>query len=380
MRPPRMTHRCGLAAVSLCLVLGCEAADDAAIADAAPTPDARVDAAPTPAADAAPTPDADARPGPDAAHPDAAAPPTPDATAPDAVAPPDARVTPDAGPGPDAAPPASPGCGRPPVDAPGGVQLAADFGPEAAGERSYFLVLPANYDPAAPHRLIFGYAGTNWTGEQIRPYLDLEDPASTDIYVYPDVLWRDFEGWGNLGGWLLGPHARPADGNADLVFTAALLDRLQADYCIDPAQVFATGHSWGGDFAAVLGCFLGDRFRGVAPIAANRPYWFEPAGRRRPRLRRVRRRCGRSSARRTSHFTGQPYPGSYGDEQDTFWRAARHCGDAAGDVDLAIGAPGECVEHTSCDTPVRYCLYDPATGHQRPGYFPAEFRRWLDSF
>ncbi len=342
------------AAVSLCLILGCEAADHAV--DAVDAVDAT-------------------RPVSDAAWPDTAVSPAPDAVTPDAAAPlPDAATS-----QPDAAPPASPGCGRPPVVATGGVQLAADFGPEAAGVRSYFLVLPANYDPAIPHRLIFGYAGTNWTGEQIRPYLDLEDPASTDVYVYPDVLWRDFQGWGNLGGWLLGPHARPADGDADLVFTAALLDRLQADYCIDPAQVFATGHSWGGDFAAVVGCFLGNRFRAVAPIAANRPYWFEPAGGGDPGC------VGRAAvwtffSQADDHFTGQPYPGAYGDEQDAFWRAARHCGDAAGDVDLAIGAPGECVEHSGCDTPVRYCLYDPATGHQRPDYFPAEFRRWLDSF
>jgi polyhydroxybutyrate depolymerase len=328
-----------------------EGEDDAARPlgdDAAVSPG--IDAAPPPATDAAPPPANDAAPPP--AN-DAAPPPSPDAAL------------------------ASPGCGRAPVDAPGGVQLEADFGPEAGGRRSYHLVLPADYDPAVPHRLVFGYAGTNWTGAQIRPYLDLEDPASSDIYVYPDVLWRDFEGWGNLGGWLLGPHARPAHGDADLVFTAALLDRLSADYCIDPDQVFATGHSWGGDFAAVLGCFLGDRFRGVAPIAANRPYWFEPPGGVEPGC------VGRAAvwtffSQNDDHFTGQPYPGAYGDEQDAFWRRARGCEGA--DVDLAIGAPRECVEHTGCEAPVRYCLYDPSTGHQRPAYFPAEFRRWLETF
>ena len=32
-------------------------------------------------------------------------------------------------------------------------------------------------------------------------------------------MWRDFEGWGNLGGWLLGPHAGPAEGMDDIEFT-----------------------------------------------------------------------------------------------------------------------------------------------------------------
>ena len=81
------------------------------------------------------------------------------------------------------------------------------------GERGYHLVVPEGYDSNVRSRLIFGYPGTNWVGEQIRPYLGLEAYASAnDIFVYPDPLWRDFDGWGNLGGWLLGPHASPAEG------------------------------------------------------------------------------------------------------------------------------------------------------------------------
>ena len=88
------------------------------------------------------------------------------------------------------------------------------------GTRGYYLVVPDTYDANTPTRLIFGYAGTNWLGEQIRPYLGLEAfSAPNDIFVYPDLLWHDFEGWGNLGGWLLGPHAGPAEGMDDIEFT-----------------------------------------------------------------------------------------------------------------------------------------------------------------
>ena len=98
--------------------------------------------------------------------------------------------------------------------------------------------------------------------------------AEDIIYVYPDPL-EGFEGWGTWG-WLLGPHARPADGQQDLSFMGSLLDRLEASYCIDRERIFVTGHSWGGDMAAVVGCFMGDRIRAAVPAAANRPYWFEP--------------------------------------------------------------------------------------------------------
>lgn len=271
----------------------------------------------------------------------------------------------------------SAGCGVAPADPLGGVQREADFGAAAGGMRSYYLVVPSDYDAAVPHRVIVGYAGTNWSGEMIRPYLDLEETGSQTIYVYPDVLFRDFEGWGNLGGWLLGPHAAPANGMDDLVFTETLLDRLEASYCIDTTRVFATGHSWGGDMAAVVGCFLGDRFTAVAPVAANRPYWFEPAGGGEPA-------CVGDVAVWTffgqadDHFTTQPSVGAYGIEQDDFWRARNACGDTT--TDLGFGTDGECIEHGGCREQTRFCLYSPETGHQRPGYYPLAVRSWFGSF
>lgn len=266
------------------------------------------------------------------------------------------------------APTASPGCGKAPLHAAGGVQVEIDAGPAGDGARGFYLSLPADYDPDLPHRLILGYPGTDWVGEQIQPYLDLEaDAASDEIFVYPDPLWRDFPGWGEFGGWLLGPHADPANGDQDLVFTGAILDYMAENYCIDAARVFATGHSWGGDMAMVVSCFLGDRFRAAVPIAANRPYWFEPDG-------GGLVECAGATAVWTmfgagdDHFTWQDYPGQFGDECRDFWLAARGCAGVDQAVDLGLGAAMECVEYTGCAQPTRYCLYDEAFGHQRPDY------------
>ena len=122
------------------------------------------------------------------------------------------------------------------------------------------MVVPSTYDPQVPSRLIFGFPGTNWVGLQIRPYLSLETHAEpNDIFVYPDPLWREFQWWGTLEDGFSGPHAHPADGMQDLDFTEAIIDELSEQYCIDPNQVYATGHNWGGDMAQVVSCFLGDR-------------------------------------------------------------------------------------------------------------------------
>ncbi len=301
---------------------------------------------------------------------------------PDAM--PSDAMPPDTGPSdampPDARPPLSgtAGCGRAPRDAVGGVQVEEAFAPSAGGPRSYFLTLPADYDPDRRHRLIVAYAGTDWSGAMIRPYFDLERGGRADeIVVYPDLFSRDFGAWGRLGGWQLGPHAAPADGMEDIEFTRQLLDRLGARYCLDPGRVFATGHSWGGDMAAVVGCFLGDRFTAVAPAAANRPYWFEPpAG--------PVGCVGRSAVwtffgQADGHFAArQPYPGAFGDEQDAFWRAHNACGD--GRAPLPHGAEGECVAHAGCLAETRYCLYGPETGHQIPPYFTAAVLGWFRGF
>ena len=50
----------------------------------------------------------------------------------------------------------SAGCGLPRAHPPGGVQVVETFSAAAGGERSYFLSVPASYDPEVPQRLIIG--------------------------------------------------------------------------------------------------------------------------------------------------------------------------------------------------------------------------------
>ena len=269
----------------------------------------------------------------------------------------------------------STGCGQATDLAAGGVQQGLDAGSAGDGERGYWLSLPEGYDPDTPHAVVVGYAGTDWVGYQIQPYLDLERRATEDtIFVYPDPLWRSFDGWGTYGGWVLGPHAYPADGMGDLVFTEALLDELEASFCVDPDRVFVTGHSWGGDMAAVATCFLGDRVTAGAPVAANSPYWFDAGG----------FSCEGEAAVWTffgiddDHFTWQGYPGEFGDQQNDFWLDEHGCGGAS--EDLGLDGSGTCLEYTDCATETRYCLYGPSSGHQVPSYFAPATMEWFESF
>jgi poly(3-hydroxybutyrate) depolymerase len=54
----------------------------------------------------------------------------------------------------------------------------------------------------------------------------------------------------------------------DVRFVAELIDRLEAEYNIDPARIYANGLSNGGGMAFVLSCTLSDRIAGVGMVAA----------------------------------------------------------------------------------------------------------------
>jgi len=309
------------------------------------------------------------------------APDVPDtAQAEDAPAMPDVPPAPDLPDVPDVPPALPGGCGAAPPHGPGQVTVTIDAGPDGDDMRNFTLSVPTGYDPNVPHKLIVGYAGTNWIGEQIRPYLNLEEGSPGDeIFVYPDPLWRDFEGWGKLGGWVLGPWATPAHGEQDLVFTEAVLDYMTDNYCIDADRIFATGHSWGGDMAMVASCFLGPHFRASVPVAANRPYWFEhPDGHLIS--------CEGDTAVWTmfgigdDHFSWQSFPGEFGDECRDFWLAERGCDGPDSYTDLGLGEPDECREYTGCSSVTRYCLYGPASAHQIPSYYSEATMAFFRSF
>ena len=53
----------------------------------------------------------------------------------------------------------------------------------------------------------------------------------------------------------------------DVGFTAKILDRVEAELCVDRSRIFASGWSNGGMFAATLGCALNDRVAAVASVA-----------------------------------------------------------------------------------------------------------------
>ncbi|MBN2038347.1 MAG: hypothetical protein JW768_16520 [Chitinispirillaceae bacterium] len=120
--------------------------------------------------------------------------------------------------------------------------------------RDYILVLPDNYDPNKPYKLIFvpHPLGGSMEGTIRNGFHGLLRESNNEaIFVAPDGI---DDGFANTGG-------------RDIAFFEALLDRFNSTCCIDQERVFSTGFSFGGMMSFAVGCALWEKFRAIAPCS-----------------------------------------------------------------------------------------------------------------
>ncbi|WP_433019686.1 ricin-type beta-trefoil lectin domain protein [Kribbella sp. CA-294648] len=152
---------------------------------------------------------------------------------------------------------ASPGCGKAPTLRSGTYTIQSN-----GKNRSFILSVPDNYTNTTQYRLVFGYHWLGGTMQQVASggsdgdvyaHYGLRRLANnTAIFVAPQGLNN---GWGNSGG-------------EDVTFTDDMIRRIENDLCVDTAQRFALGFSYGGAMSYALACARATTFRAVAAIAA----------------------------------------------------------------------------------------------------------------
>ena len=131
-------------------------------------------------------------------------------------------------------------------------------------ERTYDIVVPETAQGVAMP-LVLSFAGfSNSSDDQAeRSGLAARAPADGFVAVFPQG--SDFEGT-TPSYFNLETVDDPSLAD-DVGFTAEILDRVEADLCIDRSRIFVSGFSNGGMFAATLGCALNDRVAAVASVA-----------------------------------------------------------------------------------------------------------------
>jgi polyhydroxybutyrate depolymerase len=131
--------------------------------------------------------------------------------------------------------------------------------------RTYRVYVPSDLPTTPVPLLVALHGGTGWGAQfEINSGFDRLAQADSFVVVYPDgvgtganeSIGRTWNGGGCCG-------AASRNDVDDVGFVRMLLDRLEAQYAIDPSRVFAAGHSNGGILAYRLACELSDRIVAV---------------------------------------------------------------------------------------------------------------------
>jgi polyhydroxybutyrate depolymerase len=132
----------------------------------------------------------------------------------------------------------------------------------SSGERrSYLLYVPRTYDPSTPTPLVISIHGySEWPAHQMHMthWNDLARQYGF-IVVYPSgtrfpKLWRT--------------RPEPASGELpDVTFISDLIDKLESEYNLDPARLYANGLSNGGGMSFVLSCKLSERISAIGSVS-----------------------------------------------------------------------------------------------------------------
>src|SRR5579885_1383703 len=168
------------------------------------------------------------------------------------------------------------GCGKVPSVTPGtsANQTIASYPAVSRGHttRTYIVHIPAMYKadhPEAAVLVFHGHGGNASDTDASSGFSQLAEQRGF-IAVSPQGLLDDdgLPFWASIG---------PIDyGMDDALFVSDLLTKLQADFCVDPHRIYATGFSNGGGMSGFLACKLAMRIAAFAPISGN--YYDLPGG------------------------------------------------------------------------------------------------------
>ena len=131
--------------------------------------------------------------------------------------------------------------------------------------RVYRIYVPSSLPNSPVPLLLAFHGGTGW-GAQFEKNSGFDELAEANgfLVVYPDGVGSGADETTNRtwnGGDCCGAAAR--NDVDDVAFVDQLLDVLEAAYSIDPARVFAAGHSNGGILSYRLACELSERIMAV---------------------------------------------------------------------------------------------------------------------
>ena len=129
--------------------------------------------------------------------------------------------------------------------------------------RTYQLYVPPAYRGTSAVPLVFDFHGYGSNAVQQMVYGNFEPLARRDdfLIVAPDGQDTGSRRHFNLTG--------EKGFQNDIAMVLALLDHIEATFCVDTARVYSTGMSDGGAMTSVLACLAPNRFAAFGPVAVQ---------------------------------------------------------------------------------------------------------------
>jgi polyhydroxybutyrate depolymerase len=131
-------------------------------------------------------------------------------------------------------------------------------------DRTFLLTAPPSALQGRPVPLVVVYHGVTSTGQIIQLDTRIPEKAAAEGFITA-------AGDGVGRSWNAGVCCDPAstEGIDDVGFTRDMVAAIEAEYCIDPARVYATGHSNGAAMVFRLACEASDLFAAFAPVSGS---------------------------------------------------------------------------------------------------------------
>ena len=129
--------------------------------------------------------------------------------------------------------------------------------------RTYTLYIPANYNPANAHPIVFNLHGYTSSGTAQAGLTNMNAIADTAgfIVAYPEgTLDNSLQPYWNSGY---------GTGVDDIGFIDALIDLIAANYTVDLQRIYSTGLSNGGIMSNTLACALNHRIAAIAGVGGT---------------------------------------------------------------------------------------------------------------
>jgi polyhydroxybutyrate depolymerase len=145
----------------------------------------------------------------------------------------------------------------------------------SGASRTFIVHLPTGYTGAAPLPVIFDFHPLGGTGSSQKGSSGWDKKCDSVgcIAVFPDSASNASNGW-NVGYCCSGAQQNRID---DVQFTRDMLTWLEANTCVDPKRVYASGCSNGGGMSYMLACKAADVIAAVAPVDFRCITGMEPA-------------------------------------------------------------------------------------------------------